>query len=336
MVAYKAAQTSAFIRSPDPRFVAALVYGPDASLVSERARELARSIARREEPQAEMVRLDDRDLAENPDILAVELQTRSMFAERRVVHVKAERRLSPEALKELLGGELDAALIVEAGNLRPNAPLRKLFEAGEWSIALPCYSDPGRDMGPLIEGELAAAGVTISRDARAYLMTRLGSDPGLARSEVAKLATYAGRGNEITTEDIDAVTGDISAGLVDALAVAAGDGRPKEALKQFDMLVASGQSAHAALSALTRHFQRLHRVCAAVEAGDTAKAAISSFRPPLHFKMQDTLVAQSRKWNERAVARVLIQIQDTVRKTRLTPTLDGELTQRLLLEIRPA
>lgn len=334
MVALKAAQSAPFIRSPDLRFKAALVYGPDDPFVSDRARELVRNLAHCAEGEAEVVRIDDRDLAENPDLLAVELQTRSMFAQSRVVHIKAERRLSPQALDEILAGELDAFLVVEAGNLRPAAPLRKLFEGGQRTVALPCYSDPGRDMGPLIDHELASAGVSLSRDTRAYLLSRLGAEPGQARSELAKLGTYAGEGSEISIDDIDTVIGDISAGLVDALAIAVADGQPKAALKQFDILLAGGQSPHAALAALVRHFQRLHKVCAAVEAGETAKAAISGFRPPLHFRMQDTLTAQSKRWSQGAVSAALQRMQDTVRATRVTPALDAELTERLLLNIK--
>lgn len=335
MVAFKAAQTASFIRSPEARFDAALVYGPDASLVAERARELARNAARRGTPEAELLRIDDRDLAETPDLLAIELRTRSLFAERRVVHVRAERRLNPEALADLLAGELAAFLVVEAGNLRPTAPLRKLFEASGRAAALPCYSDPARDMDPLIDSELAAAGVSITKDARAWLLSRLGSDPGQARSECAKLATYAGQGGAVSVEDIDAVIGDMSAGLVDALASAAGEGNARSALRHLDALLASGQSEHAALAALIRHFQRLHRVCVAVEAGEPAKSAVSSFRPPLHFRQQDALIAQSRKWSEGAVAATLQRIQETVRATRLTPGLDTALTERLLIAIRP-
>lgn len=333
MVAFKAAQTASFIRSPQARFAAALVYGPEASLVSERARELARAFACTEEPEAELIRIDDRDLAENPDRLAIELQTLSMFAERRVVHVKAERRLKPEDLKELLAGELAAALIVEAGNLRPTSALRKLFEANDRAAALPCYADPARDMGPLIDSELAANGVNISGEAQAYLINRLGLDLGQARGECAKLATYAGVNAEVGLDDIDAVIGDMGAGLVDALASATADGNTRDALSQLDALIASGQSTHDALAALSRYFQRLHRLCAAVEAGEQAKTAITKFRPPLHFKQRDALLAQSRKWSKKATVNALQRVQETMQATRLTPGLDAELTERLLIAI---
>jgi DNA polymerase-3 subunit delta len=333
MVAFKASQTASFIRSPQARFIAALVYGPEASLVSERARELARAFASAQEPEAELIRIDDRDLAENPDRLAIELQTLSMFAERRVVLVKAERRLKPDELKELLAGELAATLVVEAGNLRPSSPLRKLFEASDRAVALPCYADPARDMGPLIDSELAANGVRISSEARAHLINRLGLDLGLARGECAKLATYTGPNSEVGINDIDAIIGDMGAGLVDALASATVEGKTRNALSQLDALLASGQSTHGALAALSRYFQRLHRLCAAVEAGEQAKTAITKFRPPLHFKQRDALLAQLRNWSRRAAAHALQRVQETMRATRLTPGLDAELTERLLIAI---
>ena len=335
MVAYKASQVPGFIRNPDAGTVAALVYGPEASLVSERARGLTKRLAQRVTPEAEVRRVDDRDLADEPDLVAIELQTPSLFAEHRIIHVKGEGRLRAERLKELLEGDVQAVLVVEAGNLRPASPVRKLFESMKCCAALPCYADTGRDLAPVIEAELEAGGVRASREVRGYLLSRLGTDVGIARSECAKLAAYVGAGNEATAQDIDAVVGDVSAGLADTLAQAAADGRTALALKQLDALLAGGQSTHAALSALSRHFQRLHRVCAAVESGTPAKSAVSRFKPKLHFRLQDSLVAQSRKWSEAGAARALMQVNDAVRATRLTPRLETELTERLVLALRP-
>lgn len=331
MVAYKAAQSASFIRSPDSKIAAALLYGPEASLVAERARELARNIAGMEQDEAEIIRLDDNDLSRDPGRLAVELQTRSMFAERRIVLVRAQQRLKPEAVSELISGPLAATLIVEAGNLRPGSKLRKIFETGERAAALPCYADAARDMGPLIDAELGANNVRISREARSYLTGRLGSDPGTARSECAKLATYAGTGGEAHIGDIDAVIGDMGAGMVDALAAAAAEGRTREALRHLDALIAGGQGTQVALAALGRHFQRLHRLCASIEAGEPARTAIARFRPPVHFTQRDALLAQGRKWSAAAASRALMLIQNATRATRRTPVLDAALTERLLI-----
>lgn len=333
MVAFKAAQTLSFIEKPDPSYLAALVYGPEPALVAERASDLARSFSKLSEPAAEIIRLDDRDLAGDPDRLAVELQTLSMFAERRIVHVKAERRLKPEDIAALIDAGLAATLIAEAGNLRPASKLRKLFEGNRQAVALPCYSDPGKDITRVIARELGDRNLQISAEVRAYLESRLGTDASLARSECAKLATYAGDGGTITAEDVDAVVGDLGAGILDSLTSAVAEGKTRHALSQFDALLAGGAAPAMVLAGLSRHFQRLHRLCAAVEAGETASHAAGQFRPPLHFRQRDALLLHARRWSERTAARALVRVQETTRDTRTTPALEHELTSQLIVEI---
>jgi DNA polymerase-3 subunit delta len=121
MVAYKSSAVASFMKAPPPACRAVLVYGPDAGLVTERASALAKLFAGRGEGPSEIVRLDDRDLGEDPARLEVELKTASMFAARSVVRVTAGPKLDVPALKALLATEFDNSLIVEAGNLRPDS-----------------------------------------------------------------------------------------------------------------------------------------------------------------------------------------------------------------------
>ena len=76
MVALKAASFPRLLKSLDPQCRAALVYGPDAGLVAERAAALADAFTGNRKDGTEMVRLDERDLADDPARLDVELATR--------------------------------------------------------------------------------------------------------------------------------------------------------------------------------------------------------------------------------------------------------------------
>ena len=118
-----------------------LLYGPDAGLVAERASDLAATFARRAAGETEIVRLDDRDLAEDPARIEVELRTRPMFATSQVVRVIASTRLDVPSLKALLATPFDNALIIEAGNLAPIPACAKCSRPTESAAALPCYSD---------------------------------------------------------------------------------------------------------------------------------------------------------------------------------------------------
>src|SRR5262245_57341472 len=141
MVALKSSGVARFLKSPDPACRAILVYGPDAGLVTERADTLAAFFARKTKGHTEIVRLDDRDLGEDPARIEVELRTKPMFAERSVVRVTAGQRLDAASLKATLAEPSENFLIVEAGNLRPDSGLRKLFEKDKTAVAVPCYSD---------------------------------------------------------------------------------------------------------------------------------------------------------------------------------------------------
>ena len=89
MVAIKTHQASAFLNALDRVPQAVLFYGSDVGLVSERAAQLAKALAGRDDPPGEILRLDDSSLEDDPDRIFVELQTAPMFGGRKVVRAAA-------------------------------------------------------------------------------------------------------------------------------------------------------------------------------------------------------------------------------------------------------
>lgn len=333
MVAYKSSAVAGFVKSPKPECRAVLVYGPDAGLVAERASALAQVFARRGQGQTEIVRLDDRDLGEDPARLEVELRTVPMFAAQSVVRITAGARLDVPSLKALLATAFDNPLIVEAGNLRPDSGLRKLFEGHKSAAALPCYSDE-RSLSGLIDAELAEAGLSIDREARDYLMTRLGADQALSRSEVVKLALYAQGGRSISHDDIEAIVGDAAETALENFVYATSGGDTKAALSELQRLAAAGTDKSAALSALGRHFTQLHRIASAVASGQRTEEALRSLRPPPRPKTrEDTFLSHCRKWGAGRLARALPLIQEAIRRTRRSLELEGAFAERLILTL---
>ena len=332
MVAYKASGVARFLKSPDPDCRAVLVYGPDAGLVSERAASLAETFAARRAGEAEIIRLDDRDFAEDAARLDIELRTQPMFAASKVVRVTAGARLDVPSLKALLGEPSDSALIVEAGNLRPDSGLRKLFEKLADAAALPCYGDD-RDLSAIIDEELAEAGLRIDPETKSYLMGRLGADQALSRSEVVKLALYA-RGNDgVSHEDVAAIVGDAGEIALENFVYAASGGDPRTALRELQRLAAAGTDRASALSALARHFTQLHRAAATQASGGSLEQAMKGLRPRPHFKREPAFLAHCRRWGANRLAHALPLIQETIRRSRRSPDLEGVFAERLLLTL---
>ncbi|MFN0219869.1 MAG: DNA polymerase III subunit delta [Hyphomicrobium sp.] len=332
MVAIKTQQAAAYLSAPPKDVSAVLFFGSDPGLVSERAQGLAKILAARETPPGEVLRLDDADLDEDDGRLSVELQTRPMFSGRKIVRATAGRRIAAPMLKSILAdAPLEGVLIVEAANLKPDDALRGLFEKHPSAAAIACYPDAEADLDRLIAQVVSAAGMTISPDARAHLLVRLGADRALSRAEIEKLALYAHGRSTITIDDIDAIVGDAADLALERIAEATGQARAETAVSDFGRALAAGESAQAIIAVTQRYFLKLHRVRSDIDAGASLDEALRSLRPPLHFKQRDAFAAQVSRWSRAGLDQALKRIAEAARAARLTTHLEDALAERLIL-----
>src|SRR5215470_5206974 len=200
MVALKSHQVDAFVAKPTQPVV--LVFGPDSGLVRERAEALIRASVDDVSDPFSLARLDGDDLAAEPSRLVEEANTVPLFGGRRAVWVKVgSRNIAPAVDALLAAASPDCRVVIEAGDLRRNAPLRVLCERAKNAAALPCYADAERDRARLIDEEMRAAGLALAPDARAALIPLLGGDRAASRSEIQKLALYARGSGQVGIED---------------------------------------------------------------------------------------------------------------------------------------
>ena len=337
MTAIKTQQAEHFLKTLDTRYRAILVYGTDAGVIAERARAAAKRLADASHPPGEILRIEDADLEADPDRFVVEAQTVPMFGGPKVVHTRASRRVNVQALTPMLEeGALAATLVVEAGNLRPDDPLRVLFEKSSTAAAIACFADEGRNLESIIDETLEEAGVTITLEARQALVARLGADRVLTRGELEKLVLYTRDKGQIDIEDVDAIVGDASELAIEKVVLAAASGQANRALAEFDRVIASGESPQSVIAAVQWHFQRLHRLRASIEAGQPADHAIRQIRPPVHFKTRPLLEAQCRTWTSGRLLSALSQIAGATKAARLNAALESPIAERLLLDLAHA
>jgi DNA polymerase-3 subunit delta len=296
---------------------------------------LATLIAARD--SGEIIRLDDADLDNDSDRLAVELQTIPMFGGSKVVRATAGRRITAAALQPLLdGGTLAATLIVEAGNLKPTDSMRVLFEKSAQAAAVACYADEARDIEGLIGETLKAHGLAITSDAREMLVARMGADRVMSRGEIEKLALYAAGKTEVDAADVEAIVGDASELAIDRTLNAAASGDAARAVTEFARAVAAGESPQGIIIALQRYLQRLHRIRTDLDAGASFEDVIRQQRPPVHFRQKDAIGLQCRMWSSPRLARALARTGEAAKAARLTSSLEEAITEELLIALAGA
>ena len=198
-----------FAAAPPKTLRAALVFGPDAGLVRERAEKLMKSVVPDLGDAFNIADLSEAVLQADPARLADEAAAISMMGGRRVVRVRG----AGNDLTELFEGFLedlpgDSLVVVEAGDLSRGTGLRKLFEDDDSAAAIACYADTARGLEDVVRDSLRADGFAIAPDALADAVSRLGSDRGVSRRELEKLALYAKGQKSVSLEDVRAAMGD--------------------------------------------------------------------------------------------------------------------------------
>src|SRR6202000_2034496 len=211
MVALRGKEIDAFLARPDPGRPIILLYGPDAGLVRERAEALLASAVDDPSDPFSRVRLDGDELSAEPSRLIDEALTIPLFGGRRAIRVRAGSRSFASGIDALAETPLKVGrTVIEAGELRPESPLRKACERAKTAVAIGCYPDGERDLARLMDDELRAANLRIAPDARAALMSLLGGDRQASRNELKKLTLFAHGEGEVTLDHVMAVVADAS------------------------------------------------------------------------------------------------------------------------------
>src|ERR1700712_2605483 len=241
MVALRGRDIDAFLNKPDPARPIILLYGPDAGLVRERADALMKSAVDDASDPFSLVRMDGDELAAEPSRLVEEAMTIPMFGGRRAIRVRAGGKNFAGGVDTLSEMPIkDCRIVIEAGELRPESPLRKACERAKTAVAIGCYPDGERDLAKLIDDEMRASNLRIAPDARASLMALLGGDRQASRNELRKLTLYAHGKGEVTIEDVMAVVADASELKLDTIVDGAFAGKPEQVETEFAKAMVAG------------------------------------------------------------------------------------------------
>jgi DNA polymerase-3 subunit delta len=334
VVALKGTEIEKFLARPDPARSIVLVFGPDAGLVRERSEELIRMSVDDPRDPFQLARLDGDELAGAPMRLLEEASTIPLFGGRRAVWVKAGARNFAPAVEALVTSPApDCRVVIEAGDLRRNAPLRAVCERAKNAVALPCYADSERDLVRLIDEEMRENGLSISPDARAALVPLLGGDRLASRHELRKLALFA-RGNaRVVLEDVMAVVSDASTLALDELIDAAFAGRTGELEVQLGKAHTAGTTPSTIVSAAVRQAAQLHKARLAVEDGIPAGEAAGGIQPFVRFSRKAAIEAALNIWTSERLARAMTQLADAALDSRRQSAMAAVIAQRALLAL---
>src|SRR5579862_8839786 len=309
MVALRGRDIDAFLVRPDPARPIILLYGPDAGLVRERADALLASAVDDPNDPFSMVRLDGDELSAEPSRLVDEALTIPLFGGRRAIRVRAGSRSFAAGVDALAQVALkDCRIVIEAGELRAESPLRKACERAKTAVAIACYPDTERDLAKLIDDELKSSSLRIASDARAVLMGLLGGDRQASRNELRKLTLYAHGRNEVTLDDVMAVVADASELKIDPIVDGAFAGNPSAVETEFAKAIVAGTYPGVIISAAQRQAAWLHKSAVAIADGTPISAVLDGGFPRLHFSRKGAVEVALRNFSPERLVVIIDQL----------------------------
>lgn len=327
-------QITTSLNKPNPAYMAWLVYGPDEGKAREYGQKLAQSVLQGDKDPLRVVDFLGKDLKDEPAKFFDEASAMSMFGGRRVLRIReAKDELAPILEDYLNLTNADCLIIAEAGDLKPASKLRKLFEGAKNAAAIPCYLDDAKDIAQMAQEIIRSHGLTIDREAQAELLTRLGSDRALSRSEIEKICLYKGDG-QITLEDIETLLGDSSQTSINAIVMATASGNIKEIEQEMQQIWGEFIQPITLLRSVTNHFLRLQQAAILVQNGQSPQDAVASFN--LFFKVKPLFIAQLRLWSVARISTALELLSDAENQCKISGNLSKTVTHRLLIRLASA
>ena len=334
MVALRGKDIDVFLARPDPGRPIILLYGPDAGLVRERADALLASAVDDPNDPFSLVRLDGDELSAEPSRLVDEALTVPLFGGRRAIRVRAGSRNFASGVDTLADTPLkDCRIVIEAGDIRPESPLRKACERAKTAVAIGCYPDGERDLAKLIDDELRLANLRIAGDARAALMALLGGDRQASRNELRKLTLFAHGEGQVTLDHVVAVVADASEMKLDPIVDGAFAGRPDLVESEFAKAMVAGTYPGVIVSAAQRQAAWLHKSALAVAEGTPVSTLLDSGFPRLHFSRKPMAEAALRNFSAARLVTIIEQLATAALDMRKQPSLAAAIAQRTLLSI---
>jgi len=311
-------RADAFLKSPPPDSLGALIFGPDRGMVRERAKTLARQFVTDPDDAFATTALTTDDLSEDSSRLMDGMTALSLLGDASLVTLRLDHERQGKLIADLIR-HFDAEprlaasrLIIMGGEMKTSSTIRKAVEASRHFAAIACYPDSARDLASLIKASLEEAGLGIRPDALGVWMERLDGDRALIRSEIEKMILYVGpdSGATITQDDIDANTVGAQGVTYDDIISNVFLGNVAKADDALRRAYAGRMAPIGILLSFQRHIMRLMEASGKTANGMGREQALNTLYPRAFGPRLQAEVTQLGRWPSRALQSALSQALD--------------------------
>ena len=296
-----------------PETPAILLYGQDYGLISERSSIIINSFFKNTKYQHNSLNIIDimyNDILSNPEILEIEASSISLLSSKKVIRIKDTNDALHNVVEDyLLNSYKDCLIILLSEPLSPRSKIRKLFEAHEKAVVLPCYNDENNNIVSLINSAFKEEGVYADDDSINLFANYLGVDRLITKGEIEKAILYAGKDKKLDSKDLTSFISDQTSLSIDELYDFSLAGNLKEAYSILIKIQKEGTPAIQIIRSFIRQMQSLYNIINASSLNSNFNNIIDNIRPPIYFKRKNNIKSQAQSWSLQKVNKALLLLE---------------------------
>ncbi len=333
----KSYQIDALYPQINREFKAALIYGPDFSVVQDTAEQIGHFITPDLKDDFRVIKITPANIKDIPSVLLDEGDSLSLMGGRKLLWLKAADNNCTDAVENFVThSQSDSFLLITADNLLRTSSLKVLCEAHPKILTIACYEDSIRDTQQLVRAYLSSKNYDISSKALNLFIEKESENRLALKMELNKLMTYVGAPRQITEQDVIAIIHDTSSTSVDVLCQAVAGGNQKAADKSCHLLLLSGETSVGIVRMLSLHFNRLLLAADMLEQRQPMENILKQVLKANQFKLKEAMARQILLWKKPAIIKVLALLLDTERQLKSTGIPDDLVLSRTLTTITNA
>ncbi len=306
-----------FLTSPPANLLVALFYGQDQGLISERSKTLARQYVADLKDPFSVTELTGDNITADPTLLYDSAAAIPAMGEKRLVRVTNITDTATDQVKRLLDQPPDHSVIVMTSeSVNTRSKLVKLLDASPMAGTIGCYPDEERQIMALAKEIFSAHNIRVDNDAMSWMVSHLGSDRLMSRSELEKLAVMAGPNGHIPLDMVITALGDSAQIATSHVITAAASGDIRSLGDQFDRAMTDAIAPEAILRAGMSYFLRLFRLTGMMETGLNPSEAVSQHKPPIFFNEKALVTRHLSQWSSQNIIKAIDRLGQAEEQAR--------------------
>ena len=276
-------------------FKPVLLYGPNEGLIRENYLKIKKNF---DNGTLEEVRFSGKLISDQPENIIDELQTVSMFSEKKIITIEEPLDKNVSLFEKLFVSiPPQILIIILAGSLTKTSKIRKLFEKSNLFLSCANYEDDLKSKSQVIQKLEKVIQKSLNKDIKNYLIENLSTDRMVSKNEIDKIILfYTDNKEQPKLEKIKLIVNDNSDLALNQISKLTFSGYPSKISNFLSKVFSEGISPVAVIRVLLNYVLRIQSTQIQLKKTINFDNAIKELKPPVFWKDKEVFESHCKKW----------------------------------------